>query len=222
MGLHSSWSLRYRKRRFALFRQLTDPLPRPLRILDVGGTSAFWESMDYADAPEVHFVLLNVKRPEVSRPNFTGVEGDARDLSMFGDQEFDLVFSNSVLEHVGLFRDQVRMADEIKRVGRRWLVQTPNKWFPYEPHYQRPLVQFLPLDLRIWLVRKNLLGLGPHTYRQARYLVEKTHLLTGRALRDLFPESRLIRERALGLTKSWIVWYDGKGARPVGRETAQQ
>jgi hypothetical protein len=59
--------------------------------------------------------------------------GDGRDLP-FGDGEFDLVFSNAVIEHVGDAADQQRFVDEHVRVGRHWMLTTPNRAFPVEAH----------------------------------------------------------------------------------------
>ncbi|HWS70973.1 MAG TPA: class I SAM-dependent methyltransferase, partial [Thermoanaerobaculia bacterium] len=63
--------------------------------------------------------------------------------------------SNSVLEHVA---DMPAMAREIRRVGRRWYVQTPNRWFPVEPHFLVPFFQFLPIATRAWLLTRFDLG----------------------------------------------------------------
>ncbi len=61
----------------------------------------------------------------------------------FGDREFDIAFSNSVIEHVPP-ELQAAFAAEVSRVADRYFVQTPNRYFPIEPHYQLPLFQFLP------------------------------------------------------------------------------
>ena len=60
--------------------------------------------------------------------------GDATDLSPFKDKSFDIVHSNSVIEHLYNFENQKKMASEIMRVGQKHIVQTPNKYFFLEPH----------------------------------------------------------------------------------------
>jgi hypothetical protein len=60
---------------------------------------------------------------------------DGRNLT-FGPKEFDLVFSNAVIEHVGDERDQIRFVSEHDRVGKSWIFTTPNRWFPIESHTQ--------------------------------------------------------------------------------------
>ena len=147
---------RLRARRFRLFSSLLDSVPRPLRLLDVGGRAQFWEMM--GGIPQgVSLTLLNVgSMPEVQ--GFTTIRGDARDMSHFRTDEFDVVFSNSVIEHVGSWNDQVAAAGEMQRVGRRYFVQTPNRWFPVEPHFLFPGFQFLPLSLRAQLHEVHATG----------------------------------------------------------------
>ncbi len=52
----------------------------------------------------------------------------------FNDKQFDWVFSNAVIEHVGDTDDQVMFLNEMLRVGRRVFFTTPNKYFPVEAH----------------------------------------------------------------------------------------
>jgi 2-polyprenyl-3-methyl-5-hydroxy-6-metoxy-1,4-benzoquinol methylase len=52
----------------------------------------------------------------------------------FPDQSFDLVLSNAVIEHVGGVAEQQELLREQMRVGRHWIVTTPNRWFPVESH----------------------------------------------------------------------------------------
>lgn len=200
-----SLATRMRRRRFATFRKMLSEAPTPPRVLDVGGTPRFWETMG-CDSPEsLDLVLLNLK-PK-SHPGWETVAGDARDLSRFEDDRFDLVLSNSVIEHVGTYEDQQRMAREVRRVGRGYFVQTPNRYFPVEPHFLFPLFQFLPRSWRIFLVRRFSLGWVPRLPdpAEAAQRVDSIRLLTEREMCELFPEAELHRERLLGWTKSFIV-----------------
>jgi hypothetical protein len=54
------------------------------------------------------------------------------------DQEYDIAFSNSVIEHVGDWERQAAFASEIRRVGKNLWIQTPAKECPIEPHYLAP------------------------------------------------------------------------------------
>jgi hypothetical protein len=213
-----SWASRMRRKRLKLLLQLLDCVPRPIRILDVGGEENFWKTLlpELRDWQGVSVTLMNVFPQTVSTPNFTAVTGDARHMPQFADGEFDLVFSNSVIEHVGTFEDQQAMAAEVKRVGRRYLLQTPNYWFPIEPHFVFPCFQYLPIPVRTWLLQHVSLGWLPRTpdYNTARREVESIRLLTGREMKSLFPQAHLWRERLAGLTKSFVV-YDGFGRSVV-------
>jgi hypothetical protein len=113
----------------------------------------------------------------------------------FADREFPVVFSNSVIEHVPKELQQA-FASEVRRVSERYYVQTPNKWFPIEPHYQLPLVQFLPERLMKALNRRFSFGWR----EKGRW--EPIKLLSARELQRLFPDAEIHRERVLGLTKS--------------------
>jgi hypothetical protein len=102
------------------------------------------------------------------------------------------------------------MAEEVRRVGKRYFVQTPNLYFPIEPHFVFPLFQFLPIWLRVWLVTHFDLGWYAKIPDRDRALkeVSSIRLLTKKKLRKLFPQARIFEEKYLGLTKSYIV-YEG-------------
>lgn len=201
-----SLAARLRRRRGALFRRLLESVPRPVRLLDLGGTQRYWEVVEPAGLPGVEIVLLNREAPEVTRPGFLGVAGDARDLSDIRDGAFDVVFSNSVIEHVGDLDDQRAMASEIQRVGRRFFVQTPNRYFPLEPHFLFPGFQFLSVEARAQLLMRFRLGWYPRIPdpARAREVAASIRLLTEAELRSLFPDATIHHERLAGLTKSLI------------------
>jgi hypothetical protein len=197
---------RLRRRRFVRFQSLLAVVPRPVRILDVGGEPGFWRMMGLDALGQVDITLINVRQWEDVGPPFRGVWGDARDMRQFGDKEFDVAFSNSVIEHVGSREDQARMAAEVRRVGRRYFVQTPNRNFPLEPHFFLPGFQFLPLGVRAWLVQRFALGWYPRLpdSAQARREVEQIRLLSKREVQALFPDANVRPERVAGMTVSWI------------------
>jgi len=203
----SSFANRLRAKRFRQFEALVAPLPRPLRILDVGGENAFWENRGWAGRPDVQISSLNLVPEEQRHENIKTIAGDATDLAQFSDGSFDIAFSNSVIEHLFTFENQRRMASEIQRVGRAFWVQTPNFWFPMEPHFHVPGWQWMPVGVRVSMLRRWRCGWrGPCPEpKQARELVEEVQLLTRNQLRTLFPEATLVPERLGGLVKSWTV-----------------
>jgi hypothetical protein len=119
-----------RRRRNTIFFRLIESLERPITILDVGGTVEYWRTLDLPGGV-AKIVLLNTFPQRASAP-FEVIVGDACDLSRYSDRQFDLVFSNSVIGHVGSFGKQQRMASEIRRVGRYFFLQTPNHGFPVD------------------------------------------------------------------------------------------
>lgn len=186
---------RWRRRRYELFVDACEVRPTD-RIVDVGaGWGALLERFNTTNP--IVAVDLNPQPSEwLDSPNVTVQQADGTQLP-FADGEFDVAFSNSVIEHVPP-ELQARFAAEIGRVAKRYFVQTPNRWFPIEPHYQLPLFQFLPRRARMALNSRFSLGWQP------RGQWEEITLLSARDLRRLFPDAEIRRERLLGLTKSLI------------------
>jgi len=195
---------RMRHRRFRFFLSFLSDFKKPLRILDLGGTQEFWERMDFIGDEDVKIVLLNRERIKVNHSHMCSVIGDARNLELFSDKSFTVVFSNSVIEHVGVFADQLRMAKEMIRVGDGYFLQTPNKYFPIEPHFLIPFFQFLPEAGRVALVRKFNCGWFRGTNRVEE--AKRIRLLSRRDLRTMFPDGTICTEKVLGATKSYMVF----------------
>lgn len=207
MGLADRISLRSRRRKFALFMKTMAPTEETA-VLDIGvddfafgsrgagessgcGTLNFFEEL-YPWPERITALGLHAGTAfRESYPRARYVQGDALDLP-FADGEFDVVFSNAVIEHVGGRDEQRRFVQEALRVSRRAFVTTPNRWFPVEVHTRLPLVHWLPDPLAhraYGLVRKPWAA--------------ENHLLGPRALRDLFPrEARVVN---LGLTLVAVV-----------------
>ena len=198
---------KWRRKRFSVFTQLVKGLPKPVKILDVGGTENFWVQMGFTGNNDALITLLNTKQINTSYINFTYTYGDARDLKAYVDNEFDVVFSNSVIEHVGDFNDQQKMANEIRRVGKKYYLQTPNYYFPIEPHFLFPFFQFLPMEVKVFLTMKFKLGWFEKciTKNEAMELVNSIRLLKRNEIEMLFPDGRILKEKVFGLTKSFMV-----------------
>ena len=180
----------------------------PITVLDVGGTWNFWETMNFKYFTQCTITLLNLneyKIPEKFK-NIKSVIGDATDLSKYSEKQFDLVFSNSVIEHVGKEQAQKKMADELLRVGKHLYVQTPNKNFPIEPHFIFPLFQFLPLKLKIFLLTHFALGWYANKVSskdEAKKIAESVDLLDLKRLRKFFPNAKIQKEKIFPFTKSF-------------------
>jgi hypothetical protein len=206
-----------RSKRLDLFKSLLSTLNGPVKILDVGGRAAFWESTGLlqTDEFEVDITLLNTSEQELGdvHPRLKYFVGDAREMSQFKTKEFDIVFSNSVIEHVGTYVDQRRMAQEVERVGKRFFIQTPNFYFPIEPHFVFPAFHWLPIKVRVWLVTHFALGWYKKfsCSKSAQAEVESVRLLKENEFTRLYPNSKLFKEKFMGLTKSFIVYSEWDG-----------
>ena len=202
-----SFANRLRSARFRLFEAVVAPLPKPLRILDVGGTNEFWENRGWAGRPDVQIVTVNLLPNEQLHQNIKSIVGEATDLAQFDDHSFDIAFSNSVIEHPQTYEKQSRMASEMQRVGKALWVQTPNWWFPMEPHFLVPGWQWMPFRLRVAILRRRHCGwTGPYSDPvRAQEAVAGVRLLTRNELKTMFPGAALIAERFCGMVKSWTV-----------------
>jgi SAM-dependent methyltransferase len=199
-----------RQKRFQLFVDMLDKFPSTVNILDIGGTQGYWENLNInpSISGRLKVTLLNLYRQEIRMDDFISVIGDARSMPQFKDKQFDIVYSNSTLEHVGNFEEQKKMAEEIIRIGKRYYIQTPNRYFPIEPHFVFPFFQFLPINVRVWLIQNFRLGWFPKMVDRKRAYTEVNaiRLLTKSEVQALFPEASIFEEKYLGLTKSYIAF----------------
>jgi len=179
-------------------------------IIDIGGTSRFWKTAigPVLDDFNAHVRVVNL--PGVEKPRSEGrmtfEDSDGCDLSRYDDASFDIAFSNSVIEHVGDWTRMRSFANEVRRVARAYFVQTPNFWFPVEPHCVTPFFHWLPFASRVWLLRNFDLGYwrGRRSVDAAVATAESARLLSAPMMEDLFPEAKIQKERFLFLPKSII------------------
>jgi len=201
----------FRLRRMNVFRRLVRNLPRPLRILDLGGTFQYWEFLKAADPKEFRVTILNrgsESLDAMDHADFNFRKGDVKDLSWVDRSDFDLIHLNSVIEHLFNAENQQRMASQITSIGLPYWVQTPNYWFPLEPHFHILGWHWLPRRVRIrWLQRRRCGGYGPFLHpNEAMEAVDEIRLLTARDMRGIFPGATIHRERIGPFTKSLVAW----------------
>jgi SAM-dependent methyltransferase len=199
-----------RKRKLELFERLMRPT-EAMRILDVGA------EVDPSGANGLQFIDWYPWKNRVSAINISpehiasvqklysdvdAVVGDACKLP-WPNKHFDVVFSNAVIEHLGAFQKQKQMADEIMRVGKRWFVTTPNRWFPFEFHIRLPFIT--------WLPGTAYLRIGQfiaYNHVRRKYTRGSQHnglrLMTARELKKCFPDSRIIKQRVTFMAETLI------------------
>ena len=201
----------FRVARFRIFLELVDAVlrERPVcRVLDVGGEVGYWRGLEdlWAGRP-LEITIVNISANENSAPGLFEMRvGDARDLADFADGAFDVVHSNSVIEHVGQWSDMQAMAREVRRLAPRYFVQTPNYWFPQEPHLRVPMIHWMPRPWRREIVMRRACGFYPRaaSVAEAYKILSDASLLDAPGMGALFPDARLVRERFGPLTKSLI------------------
>ena len=188
-----------RKKRMALFVKIMKPIPN-MRILDLGGQPEIWDSVD----PILNITCLNLpgvaKTKHTSKHNINYVEGDACNMPNFKRGDFDLVFSNSVIEHVGNYSKRLQFANEILRLSSKYWIQTPSKYYPIEAHCGMLFWWFYPEALRLYFLRKWKKTLPDWTV-----MVETTTVVSGKELTKILPGSILKYEWVV-FPKSMIVY----------------
>ena len=206
MNIHAIFarlSPHFRERRMRWFKATVNPEPSET-ILDVGGCSAFWLGSNLKNP----LTILNVSfvgEPAQRPANFEFVLGDGCKLP-FADASFDIVFSNSAIEHVGTWERQQAFAREALRVGRRVWIQTPARGFFIEPHLLAPFIHWLPASVQRRLIRWTTLWgwiERPSAVKVDAFLAE-VRLLNRTEMQELFPSCAILHERVSGLTKSFV------------------
>ncbi len=199
-----------RKKKYKLFMDQLKPLKNS-RILDAGISDFIGRGTNFLEifypfknnisalcyGEENDFLNFKKHFPEIKL-----YFGDGRCMP-FKENQFDIVFSNAVLEHVGDHQAQKRFVHEIIRVGKKCFITTPNYYFPLELHTLIPFVHYLPLRLRFWIYNK----LGKSYWANLNNL----NLLKPKEFYQLFPDSlniKIINQKLFGITYNFIAICD--------------
>lgn len=196
-----SVSARIRIKRWEMILALMPDLPN-MRILDLGGTKSWWLDAPF-QPPQVTIVNLDI---EEQSGRIRTIRGNACEADVIPhDERFDLVFSNSLIEHVGGHQSFSKLAQVASKMAPRYLIQTPYRYFPIKPHWLLPDMQFMPMAPDFKTAAWWPLGHGwgcpqGRTFNE----VQSTQLLTATEMKRYFPDATIHWERFMGLPKSMI------------------
>lgn len=216
--IFNPYSRRFKKRRKNIFYKYLNPGPKD-KILDFGGDDGSWMNYLISFKSENLYIADIYQEPlDIAKAKF-GFKTILLDESgkiPFEDNYFDIVFCNSVIEHVTVNKNEMYniktnkefrrrsyirqkfLADEIRRVSKKYFVQTPYRHFIIESHTWLPSFHtYLPRTFQLRLVR----FLNKYWIKDSS---PDINLLTGKDLQKLFPDAKIIREKSLFLTKSIV------------------
>jgi len=198
-------SLKTRKKMYQIFAEKFRPSPE-MKILDVGVTSDckndcsnyFEKFYPYKE----RITCVGTEDAAWLEKQYSGIQFHRikpHTKLPFADGQFDVVFSNAVVEHAGNGIQQREFISELLRVSKAFFITTPNRWFPVEMHTMLPLLHCLPA--KWW--RKCLRLLGYEYYSEEANL----NLLDRKSLSDLFPSNKkieIVEVRTLGFVSNII------------------
>ena len=142
------------------------------KVLDVGVSDVITDASNMLERLYPHperITAAGIGSPsdfEVAFPRVRYRQIEANKPLPFSDQEFDIVTSNAVLEHVGSVDNQRRFLEELFRVGRRIFVTVPHRLFPIEHHTGIPILHWTDLGFAFacrlrnkdsWALPENLI-----------------------------------------------------------------
>ncbi|WP_206313824.1 class I SAM-dependent methyltransferase [Streptomyces coryli] len=176
-----------------------------MRVLDLGGTPASWRAAPVRPA-QVTVVNIDPGVAGDPEPDVQFLAADACQLpALLPGVEFDLVYSNSLLEHLGGHANRARLAEVVAASASHHWIQTPYRYFPVEPHWLFPGMQWLPFQVRVQISQRWPYGhIRPGGRAKAIRDVAEVELLSATEMRAYFPESDLWFERFAGLPKSLV------------------
>lgn len=204
-----------RLRRFELVNEmLMSEIRRKgnVRVLDIGGHPAYWEFMEPGLRSDVEITMLNIPGAPGTdvewSPGLRIIQrvGDGCHMPEFADQSFDIAHSNSVIEHVGSLERMISFGAETRRVGRAYYLQTPNLYFPIDPHYGVPFIHWLPKGIRAQIIGSFNVGYRRRKSDVASAFSTADHIeiIQAHVLKRVLPDAELLKERIGPFTKSLI------------------
>jgi hypothetical protein len=205
-----------RAQRRKVFSGFLGDVSAPVKILDLGGTVKFWMDWGIADQPLLEVTLVNNHTidhahadDEITVPNIKRMNQDVLELTSQQLAPYDMIFSNSMIEHLPGADAQKALASVILGSRLPYFVQTPNKNAPVDPHFPKALPFFAayprPVKARLWSWSGLGSGWRATDFDTALASLNKYyHPLSKADLGKLFPGAKILVERPLGVPMSII------------------
>jgi len=205
-----------RQQRLKLFNEFMRGVAGRISLIDLGGTVKFWENWGLEKNPLLDVTLVNNHDRDkahandpITLPNIRRLNADVLTLSAADFAKYDVIFSNSLIEHLPGRDLQRQLASAIIDSGRPYFLQTPNKRSPLDPHFPRAYVPFFatyPRAVQARLLSWSALGSSSAspTYGAALTRLQNYFPLTTSDVRQLFPQARIVVERPLGVPISIV------------------
>ena len=113
---------------------------KEMKILDIGcGKSGrSLENFLARDFKITGIDLFEKEEVNIYHPGFNYIKRDAKNLSIFDDGEFDVTFCIGMLEHICDRNELLKIAGEIRRISKQYVIIVPSKWAWIEPHFKLP------------------------------------------------------------------------------------
>jgi len=180
--------------------------PAECNVLDVGVSNndhspqvnLFLKAFRYSDRRYTGLAVESMDAVARQHPGKRFVLYDGN-IFPFRDREFDFVFSNAVIEHVGGEEAQLRFINEMLRTGKRVFFTTPSKFFPVESHTNALFIHWWPRYFHSWCRRNS-----PYWTETNLRLLSHSDL-QGMMARSDAKSFTIKRNRTLGLTMTFTV-----------------
>jgi hypothetical protein len=200
-GRAGSFAYAVRQRRIEEFKRRFTSLA-DMRVLDLGGCADTWR----IPGMRAHSVTLANTDNAAEHPDEPWMEMIHADACAGGFDKYDLVYSNSLMEHLGGHARRQQFVEVVQESAPSWWIQTPYRYFPIEPHWLFPGFQFLPFRARVMVCQHwgTLRTPAIKDAAEAAESVALVELASATEMRTYFPTSEIWFERFAGLPKSIV------------------
>ena len=219
MTLASVVQSRAAGKRGRLFTEFIDSFEPPIKIIDLGGTVLMWERWGLGSDERLKIDLannfsmdVNNRDAEAGSANISKIDVDVVALRSADYEKYDIIFSNSMLEHLADFEQQRSVAQAIISSGKPFFVQIPNKYSLIDPHFAHPMAPFFgawPRNIQLKALRLSGLNGGKRAKSRshAEHRLKFYNPLSMKDIEVLFPveDKKIVVERMFGVPMSIVV-----------------
>ncbi len=174
------------------------------KILNIGSGKGYTFEEFNKENEIIGMDIFSENENTINQKNFKYIQRKSN-LLPFQDQEFDVVVSIGVLEHIQPEEAFEKTCEEIQRVGKKFLVVVPSLSTIVEPHYGFPFFQHLPVKTQKALQKKLNLKYIEEKQKASEY--EYIRYLKKSQWKRYFPKANISTYMHIGpLVTNLIIW----------------